>query len=76
MQTWVSSLDDCATAQLSLGVAQTFHEDLAWKAAATKVTSGGFPVRGRGNAKALRWTAPAGADWSYAKGAQFGKLPR
>lgn len=76
LQSWIASVDDCPTAQISLGVAQTLHESLVWKSPVAKVSSGGFPVRGRGNAKAIEWTAPAGASWSYAKGAQFGKPPR
>lgn len=76
LMSWATSLDDCATAQLSLGVAATLADDLVWKDAVSKTGAGGFPIRGRGNARAVTWSAPAGASWTYSKGVGFGRPAR
>lgn len=68
---WATSIDDCATSQLSLGVSDMLATALTWKTAASKTSSGRTPLRGRGKDIAFEFTAPAGATWTYAKGVDF-----
>src|SRR5690606_13747116 len=65
---WATSMDDCATSTLRLGVADTLHATLDQKPAAGKVASGRTPLRGRGKIIDFEFSAPAGANWSYAFG--------
>lgn len=65
---WATSIDDCPTSQLSLGVSDALSDAITWKSAASKTSSGRAPLRGRGKNIAFEWTAPAGATWTYAKG--------
>ena len=65
---WATAVDDCATSQLSLGVSGALSSAITWKSAASKVSSGRTPLRGRGKNIAFEWTAPAGATWTYTKG--------
>lgn len=65
---WATTMDDCATSQLSLGVSDALSTALTQKAAASKVTSGRTPLRGRGKVLGFTFTTPAGASWTYAKG--------
>lgn len=68
---WATSIDDCATSQLSLGVSDVLSTAITWKTAASKAISGRTPLRGRGKNIAFEWTAPAGATWTYTKGVDF-----
>lgn len=65
---WATPIDDCATSELSLGVADALSDAVTWKDQATKVSAGRVPLRGRGMNIAFEWTAPAGAAWSYTFG--------
>lgn len=65
---WATPIDDCATSQLSLGVADALSDAITWKTTASKVSAGRVPLRGRGMNIAFEWTAPAGAAWTYAHG--------
>jgi len=66
--TWATSVDDCSTSTLELGVSDTLSTAITQKPAASKVASGRTPLRGRGKNIDFEWTAPAGATWSYAFG--------
>jgi hypothetical protein len=65
---WATPIDDCATSQLALGVANALSDAVTWKSPASKVSGGRTPQRGRGLNNAWEWTAPAGATWSYVHG--------
>lgn len=66
--TWATTVDDCPTSQLALGVSDALSDAITWKSAASKASSGRTPLRGRGKNLAFEWTAPAGATWTYTKG--------
>lgn len=68
---WGTSIDDCPTSQLSLGVSDMLANAITWKTAETKTASGRTPLRGRGKNIAFEFTAPPGATWTYAKGVDF-----
>jgi hypothetical protein len=70
---WATSIDDCATSKLNLGVTDTLSTAMSFDPAdaASKGASGRTPLRGRGKNIAFEWTAPAGASWTYAKGVDF-----
>lgn len=68
---WATSIDDCATSQLSLGVSDMLSTAITWKTAESKTSSGRTPLRGRGKNIAFELTTPAGATWTYAKGIDF-----
>ncbi len=68
---WATTVDDCPTSQLNLGVSDALSDAIVWKGAASKTASGRSPLRGRGKNIAFEWTAPAGATWTYSKGIDF-----
>jgi len=68
MITWATSMDDCPTSTLTLGVSDSLSDAITQKSPESKVASGRTPLRGRGKNIDFEWNAPAGATWSYAFG--------
>jgi len=66
--TWATSMDDCPTSTLTLGVSDTLSDGITQKTPESKVASGRTPLRGRGKNIDFEWNAPAGATWSYTFG--------
>jgi len=65
---WATPIDDAAAGTLELGVKDQTSDSITWKTAASKVSAGRVPLRGRGTNIAFRYNVAAGADWSYARG--------
>lgn len=65
---WATSLDDCETSTLSLGVRQRMDDAIDWKDPAGKAGSGRTALRGRGSYTAFKWVAPAASVWAESKG--------
>lgn len=65
---WATPVTDSAGCSLELGVADRQDDDLVWKAAASRASSGRVPLRGRGKSLAFRMSIPAGETWTYATG--------
>lgn len=65
---WVTPIDDCSTSTVQLGVKDVLSDPIVWKPAATKVSAGRVPLRGRGMNIAFQQNFPAGAQWTNAKG--------
>lgn len=66
-----TSMDDCATSTLRVGVSDSLSQAITQKAPETKVASGSTPLRARGKNMDFEWGAPAGATWSYSFGIDF-----
>jgi hypothetical protein len=66
--TWATSMDDCPTSTLTLGVSDSLSDGITQKTPESKVASGRTPLRGRGKNIDFEWNAPAGATWSYTFG--------
>lgn len=65
---WATPIDDYPASTLSLGVADALSDAITWKTAASKVSGGRTPLRGRGMNIAFEWTAAAGAAGSFVHG--------
>jgi hypothetical protein len=64
---WATPIDDAANGTLELGVKDEPGDSITWKTAASKVSGGRVPLRGRGHNVAFRYNVAAGQEWTYAR---------
>ena len=65
---WADPVTDSANATLALGVKDELSDGITYKTAASKVSSGRVPLRGRGKNINFKTQIPAAETWTYYKG--------